>query len=87
MSDLTNPKLYAKSTRDGSVFERVNYLWMGAGLVLLILGFVLMAGGASDDPQVFDADSVYSFRRITLAPILVLLGYALQIVAIFRGKA
>jgi hypothetical protein len=87
MSDLSPPSKSAQASQVGSVFERVNYVWMGAGLLLLVLGFVLMAGGASDDPQVFDADAVYSFRRITLAPILVLLGYALQIVAIFRGRA
>jgi len=43
-----------------------------------------MAGGGSSDPNVFDADAIYSFRRITVAPILVLLGFAIEIVAILK---
>jgi hypothetical protein len=70
-----------------SVFSRENYLWMLAGLVVIVLGFVLMAGGASEDPNVFNAEEVYSFRRITLAPILVLAGFAIEIAAIFRRPA
>jgi len=70
-----------------SVFSRENYLWMLAGLVVVVLGFVLMAGGGSDDPEVFKAEEIYSFRRITLAPILVLAGFAIEIAAIFRRPA
>ncbi len=53
---------------------RKNYIWMLAGVALVILGFVLMAGGGSDDPNVFDY-GMFSFRRITLAPIVVLGGF------------
>lgn len=54
------------------------------GLALLALGFLLMAGGRSDDPNVFNKDEIYSFRRITLAPIVILAGFVVEIFAIFR---
>jgi Protein of unknown function (DUF3098) len=68
----------------GSLFSRDNYTWMLIGAGVLILGFALMGGGASDNPNVFDASKVYSFRRITLAPIVILAGFAIEIYAIFR---
>jgi len=68
----------------GNLFEKDNFLWMIIGAAVLILGFLLMAGGGSNDPNVFDANQVYSFRRITLAPIVILLGFAIEIYAIFR---
>jgi hypothetical protein len=67
-----------------NLFGRENYVWIIAGLVIVALGLILMAGGKSDDPNVFNAKEVYSFRRITLAPILILVGLALEVVAIFR---
>ena len=73
-----------ESYQSGSVFTRQNYLWMMAGLVVIIIGFILMAGGGSDDPNVFKADEIYSFRLITLAPILVIAGFFIEIAAIFR---
>lgn len=54
------------------------------GLIIMALGIILMVGGKSKDPNVFDPKEVYSFRRITLAPILILGGLALEIFAIFR---
>ncbi len=53
-------------------------------MVIVALGLILMVGGKSDDPNVFNENEVYSFRRITLAPILILIGLALEVVAIFR---
>jgi membrane-bound ClpP family serine protease len=64
-------------------FGRINYILMLSGIGLIILGFILMAGGKSDDPNVFNPD-VFSFRRITLAPIIVLSGFALNIYAILK---
>lgn len=63
------------------IFQRKNYLFMFVGLVLIALGFILMAGGGSDDPNVFN-EEIYNFRRIRLAPTLVLLGLAVEIYAI-----
>jgi len=67
-----------------SMFTRDNYLWMGAGILVMAIGFVLMSGGKSPDPNQFLRDEVYSFRRITLAPILILIGFAIEIYAIFK---
>lgn len=66
------------------VFERENYLWMAAGIAVMIIGFLLMSGGKSDDPNVFKAEEVYSTRRITIAPILILAGLVVLIFSIFR---
>lgn len=68
------------------MFDKSNYILMIAGLVCIALGFMCMSGGASSDPNVFNAEEVYSFRRITLAPILVVLGFLIEIYAIFKGK-
>jgi len=57
---------------------------MLAGIAIMILGFLLMAGGRSEDPNVFDPNEVYSTRRITVAPITILAGLVVLIVAIFR---
>lgn len=60
-----------------------NYKLLALGLLIIVIGFILMAGGGSDDPNVFNED-VYSFRRITLAPIVVLVGFAFEIYAIMK---
>lgn len=65
-------------------FDRVNYYIMAAGLVLIIMGYMLMAGGKSEDPNVFLSHEIFSFRRITLAPTVVLLGFVVEIIAIMR---
>ena len=57
---------------------------MAAGVVLIAIGMLLMAGGKSDNPAVFDDKEVYSTTRITIAPILILAGLVLEIFAIFR---
>jgi hypothetical membrane protein len=67
-----------------SLFGKDNYRWMAIGLGLILLGLLLMIGGKSKDPNVFDTNQVYSFRRITVAPILILAGLTLEIVGIFK---
>ena len=74
----------AQSNSANNLFGKENYIWIIAGLVIVALGLILMVGGKSDDPTVFNENEVYSFRRITLAPILILIGLALEVVAIFR---
>lgn len=64
-------------------FGRDNYLWVIIGLAFLLIGFLLMIGGGSDDPDVFN-DAIFNFRRLTLAPILVLIGFGIQIYAIMK---
>jgi hypothetical protein len=64
-------------------FGRDNYLWVIIGLAFLLVGFLLMIGGGSDNPDVFN-EAIFNFRRITLAPILVLIGFGIQIYAIMK---
>lgn len=64
------------------VFGKKNYLIMLVGLVLIALGYILMSGGGSDDPNVFNPE-IFSFRRIRLAPLLIIIGFVIQVVAIF----
>jgi hypothetical protein len=64
-----------------------NYKLMLIGFAIIIVGFVLMSGGKSPDPNVFNAEELYSFRRITLAPIVVILGFAFEIYAIMKKPA
>ena len=63
------------------IFGKKNYLIMLVGLAFIGIGFILMAGGGSDDPQVFN-EAIYNFQRIRLAPTLVLIGFAIEIYAI-----
>lgn len=64
-------------------FERKNYILMIIGFAIILLGFILMSGGGSDDPNVFNPD-IFDFQRITLAPILVLFGFGFEIYAIMH---
>ncbi len=59
-------------------------MWMLGGLALIILGFILLAGGKSADPTKFNYDEIYSFRRITLAPLLMLAGFGVEVYAIMK---
>lgn len=64
-------------------FSRDNYIWVIVGLAFLLVGFLLMIGGGSNNPNEFNK-AIFSFRRITLAPILVLIGFGIQIYAIMK---
>ncbi|HSR61101.1 MAG TPA: DUF3098 domain-containing protein [Robiginitalea sp.] len=83
MSNKQSPSGNSKAPRD-FVFGRQNYLWMFIGLGLIALGYILMSGGGSDDPNVFNPE-IFNFRRIRLAPALVLAGLGLQVYAILRS--
>lgn len=66
------------------LFEKRNYQIMTIGIVIILIGFILMAGGGSDDPEIFN-EEIYNFRRIRLAPTLVLIGLAVEIYAIMAN--
>lgn len=68
------------------LFDKTNYIILGVGAALIILGFILMSGG-NTDPKVFNEAEIYSFRRITLAPITVIAGFIVIIVAILKKPA
>jgi hypothetical protein len=69
------------------LFTKDNYLLMAVGAVIIILGMFLMGGGKNQDPNVFDTKEVYSTTRITIAPIVILLGFVVEIYAIFKKPA
>jgi len=70
-----------QEARSEFLFGKKNYKFMLIGLGCIALGFILMGGGGSDDPNVFNPD-IFSWRRIRLAPTLVILGFAFEIYAI-----
>ena len=70
-----------EAEKQNFVFSKKNYIWMFIGLAFIAVGFILMVGGGSDDPNVF-SDAVFSVQRIRIAPTLVLIGFGIQIYAI-----
>ncbi len=79
MSDLKNNNNVQAT---GFLFGRINYILMFTGIGLIVLGFILMSGGGNTDPNIFDKNLVYSPMRITVAPILVISGFIVEIFAI-----
>ena len=69
------------SKKDKLLFGRRNYKYMLIGLLFIAVGFILMSGGGSDDPNIFN-EKIYSFRRIRLAPILIITGFIIEVYAI-----
>lgn len=65
------------------LFEKANYKFLLIGIAVIVLGFILMSGGGSEDPKVFNED-VFSWRRIRLAPTVVLIGFGITIYSIFK---
>ena len=74
----------AENNPTTSFFSKENYIWMLAGVIVIAIGMFMMAGGASKDPNTFNTKEVYGFWRITVAPVLILLGLVIEIYAIFR---
>jgi membrane-bound ClpP family serine protease len=74
-----------KTEQEGPDFplQRENYILLIIGFAIIMIGFLLMMGGKSDDPNVFNPE-IFSFRRITLAPIVVLFGFVFEIWAIMK---
>jgi hypothetical protein len=68
------------------LFNKNNYILMASGLGLIFLGLILMSGGKMSEPHVWDESVIYSFRRITLAPMVILLGLLVNVYAIFYKK-
>ncbi|MEL0183536.1 MAG: DUF3098 domain-containing protein [Flavobacteriaceae bacterium] len=75
-----------KKPKKTFVFQKRNYVFMTLGLIVIAIGFILMSGGASDDPNVFNPE-IYNFRRIRLAPTLVLIGFGIQVYAILTSSS
>lgn len=74
----------SKDKKSLQFFGKSNYTWMLIGAACIIIGMFLMSGGKSPNPNVFNANEVYSLRRITLAPIVIIIGFVIEIYAIFK---
>ena len=73
-----------KETKEtGFALGKENYKLMAIGFAIIVVGFILLAGGGSDDPNVFSED-IFSTRRLTVAPIILFLGFAFEIYAIMK---
>lgn len=70
--------------KENFALNKENYILLMVGFAIILLGFILMIGGKSEDPTVFNEDEIFSFRRITLAPIVVLAGFIFEIWAIMK---
>ncbi|NPA67781.1 MAG: DUF3098 domain-containing protein [Chlorobi bacterium] len=68
----------------GFALGKKNYIMLAIGFAVVILGFILMIGGGSDDPNVFNGKELFSFRRIILSPIIILAGFVFEIYAIMK---
>ena len=75
-----------QTPEENQLFSKENYKWMLIGIIIMAIGFILMAGGKSADPNVFNDSEIYSFRRITLAPILIIAGLVVEIYAIMKKE-
>lgn len=78
---MANEKM--NSINETFALGKENYKLMAIGLGVIVIGFILMGGGGSDNPEVF-SDAIFSFRRITLAPIVVMAGFIFEIYAIMK---
>jgi uncharacterized membrane protein len=74
----------SKSNRLEPLFGKENYTWMLIGIAVIALGMFLMSGGKNQDPNTFDYKTVYSTMRVTIAPIVILIGFGIEIFAIFK---
>lgn len=72
------------ANKTGFALGKENYKLIIIGFVIILFGFLLMIGGKSEDPNLFNADEIFSFRRITLAPLVVLAGFIFEIWAIMK---
>ena len=75
---------YNEQGKQEFLFEKVNYKILLIGIAVITIGFVLMSGGGSDDPKVFN-EAVFNFQRIRLAPTLVLIGFGITIYSIVKN--
>lgn len=75
----------SKETRKpGFAFGKENYRILIVGVVLVVVGYLLMIGGGSDDPNQFNADEIFSARRVTVAPLTILLGFVVVLFGIMK---
>lgn len=79
-----NDKMKNNENKHEFLFEKINYKILLLGIAVIVVGFILMSGGGSDDPKVF-SEAIFNFRRIRLAPTTVLIGFGITIYAILKN--
>jgi hypothetical protein len=77
-------KKQVTTTSNSSLFDKQNMLLMLLGVAVIAIGMLLMVGGRSKDPNTFNYDEVYSTLRISVAPVLIIIGLGIEIYAIFK---
>lgn len=85
-SEAARPPIVLKGAPEDLLFGKNNYRLMLIGLALVVLGFILMSGGKMPDANTWDESIIYSFTRITLAPMVILVGLGIEVYAIFAKK-
>lgn len=80
-----NNNIDKENTSFNFAFGRTNYILLAVGIVLLILGYILLAGGGSDDPNIFNP-AMFNARRLVVAPLFIVAGLIVEIVAIMYKK-
>ncbi len=83
MKEKTPAATVSSKGASSVLFDKANYVWMAIGAAVLAIGMLLMTGG-KNPPNEFDTAVVYSTTRITVAPLLILAGFAIEIYAIFK---
>jgi len=86
VSRLGGRTAVTKQEGEELLYGRTNYILMAVGVGLMLLGYLLMTGGAQPDAETWDPNIIYNFRRVTLGPFLVLAGIGVEIFAIFKRK-
>ena len=84
VKETPKQKIRAPKQEYTLLFDKENYMWMIGGVALIFIGFMLMSGGKSANPHEFNYNEIYSFRRITLAPIVILAGFVIEAYAIMK---
>jgi Protein of unknown function (DUF3098) len=79
-------KMKKTEQKQNFLFEAINYKILLIGIGTIALGYLLMSGGGSDDPAVFNEETLFGFRRIRLAPTVVLIGFGITIYSILKKK-
>lgn len=75
---------YIKNTSKDFLFKKSNYKWLFISIITIIIGFILMSGGGSKDPNFFN-ENIFNFRRIRLSPTIVLIGFVIAIYSIIKS--
>jgi uncharacterized membrane protein len=84
MSKTLNTDTKRSGKKEGFAFGRLNYILLLAGILTVALGYMLMTGGGTDDPNVFQPEELFSTQRITVAPIVIVLGFIIILVGIMK---